>query len=512
MDRSEPPRRFSPLAYLVPRLDDVVFVVVLLGVVVVGPSLLNGDGDLGRHLTVGRYILENHVIPTRDVFSHTLAGQPLTPHEWLSEVLFALAFRAFRLNGVVWLCAMVIAATFALVYRHAVRRSGSPLLSLGFAVLAVGATRLHWLARPHLFTMLLVVVWTDGLERLRTGRLRRWWVLPLVMLVWANLHGGFIAGFLVLAAYGSGYAWERWRAGADDTGNAAGLGWRWAAVGGTSLVVTLINPVGWRVWTTLLGFVRNRYLVAHTVEYMPPNLHQPGTWPFLVMIVLSLIVLGRLRTPQPAAWLVLLAGWTALGFYAARNVPLYALIATPILVEAVARKRRGKAPDRGVWGLEARLAATEASLRGHLWPMLAAPLVGLALATGVPLDLAGHGNRFDPDVFPVEAVDWIEANPVQGRVFNYFTWGGYLLYRMWPRETVFIDGQTDFYGEALTRQYEKVLEVDGGWRDVLDEYRVDWVLMPASSDLVRALKNDPEWKVAHEDRTADVLVRVRPYS
>jgi hypothetical protein len=510
MDRSETPRRASLLAYLVPRLDDVVFVAVLLGVVGLGPSLLNGDGDLGRHLTLGRYILENHVIPTRDVFSHTLAGQPLAPHEWLSEVLFALSYRIAHLDGVVWLCAVLIATTFAVLYRHAVRRSGSRVLSLAFVLLAVGATRLHWLARPHLFTMLMVVVWTDGLERLRTGRLRRWWLLPILMLLWANLHGGFIAGFLIWAAYGAGYLWERWKETGGGSTAPPGLGRRLVNVGVASLLVSFLNPVGWRVWTTLLGFVGNRYLVSHTVEYLPPDLREPGSWPFLVMIALSAVLLPRIRKHLPPAWVLLLAGWTALGLFGARNIPLYALVATPILAEAAGGRRRGDVDARGVWGLEARLAATEASLRGHLWPMLATLLLALVLASGVPADFAGQGNRFDPSAFPVEAVDWIEANPVQGRVFNYFTWGGYLLYRLWPRETVFIDGQTDFYGEALTREYENVLELEDGWRDVLRRYRVDWVLMPASSKLALALKSDPGWRLAHEDSTADVLVRASP--
>jgi len=493
-------------------LDDVVFVAVLLGVAGLGPSLLNEDGDLGRHLTLGRYMLENHVVPTRDVFSHTLAGQPIAPHEWLSEILFALSHSVLRLDGVVWLCAVLIATTFALVYRHAVRRSGSRILSLGFALLAVGATRLHWLARPHLFTMLMVVVWTDGLERMRTGRLRRWWLLPVLMLLWANLHGGFIAGFLIWAAYGAGYLWERWRTIGAESRTPQGLGRRLAGVGAVSFLFSFLNPAGWRVWTTLLGFVGNRYLVQHTVEYLPPDPHQPKAWPFLAMIALSVILLARIRKQLPPAWVLLLAGWTALGFFGARNIPLYALIAAPILAEAAGRKRPEDAAGRGVWGLEARLADTEASLRGHLWPMAATPLVALAFASGVPLDFAGQGNRFDPGVFPVEAVDWLEANPVQGRVFNYFTWGGYLLYRMWPQESVFIDGQTDFYGEALTREYEKVLEVDDGWRGVLNEHRVDWVLMPTSSKLVRALKSDPGWRVAHEDSTAGVLVRIHPDS
>ena len=154
------------------------------------------------------------------------------------------------------------------------------------------------------------------------------------------------------------------------------------------------------------------------------------------------------------------------------------------------------------------MATIQTSLRGHVWPVMTALLLTFLLALGgATLDVARRGNRFDPAVFPVQAVDWLEANPLPGRIFNYFTWGGYLLYRMWPEQTVFIDGQTDFYGEALTREYEKVITLADGWQDVLRDYRVDWVLIPSDSRLARAVKGDSGWRVLYEDQTATLLAR-----
>jgi hypothetical protein len=94
-------------------------------------------------------------------------------------------------------------------------------------------------------------------------------------------------------------------------------------------------------------------------------------------------------------------------------------------------------------------------------------------------------------------------------VFNYFPWGGYLLFRAWPEVTVFIDGQTDFYGEALTREYEAVITLAEGWEQVLAQYDVDWVIMPPDSQLVRALRQDADWIEAYGDATAVILKRAR---
>lgn len=226
--------------YLLPRQADVLFVALFAAVMVLGSRLLNMDGDLGRHLTIGNYILDELRIPTSDIFSHTMSGLGLTPHEWLSQVIFALAFRIAGLDGVVLLCALVIAGSFTLVFQQCLDRSG--------------------------------------------------------------------------------------------------------------------------------------------------------------LLVISL-----------------------------------------------------------------------------------------------------------ETVFPVKVVDWMGEQPAAGPVFNYFPWNGYLLYRSWPEELVFIDRQTDFYGEDLTRQYERVITLGEGWQQVLEQHQVRQVIMPPDSKLVNQLKNMEGWAVVYADETAAIL-------
>ena len=148
---TSPPKTRFPLNYLLPRLSELFFLAIFIGVVMLGPRLFNIDGDLGRHITIGNYIIDNRAIPTQDIFSHTMAGEPLTPHEWLAQVIFALAHRLLDLDGVVLFSALLIATTFTLCYCQCQQRSGLVLVSLGFAVLAAATASLHWLARPHLF-------------------------------------------------------------------------------------------------------------------------------------------------------------------------------------------------------------------------------------------------------------------------------------------------------------------------------------------------------------------------
>ncbi len=476
-----------------------------------GARMMNIDGDLGRHLTIGRAILTSGQIPLRDVFSFTMTGQPLTPHEWLAQALFALAERAAGFSGVAVLTALVIALAFGVVYLRALRQSARPLLSAALTLLAMAVSSLHWLTRPHIFTFLMLALWVDTLEELRAGK-KVGWRLPLLMLVWANLHGAFVAGFVTWAIYGVGMAWDRWSPGHSDAALPAGFWKQFGLGGGAALVVTLLNPSGLGLWTTSLGFLGNRYLVDHTAEYLSPDFHLSSTLPLLIMIGLGLLMPLFVRRKLPAAHSLMMAAWGVMALVSVRNAPLFAIIAAPIMATVLAEWLTELGAQNRIlaaWnGLESRLLLIETSLKGYVYPAILAVVVSVGLAMASPAPGTPGWMGFDPQVFPVHAVDWMQAHPVTGNGFNYFPWGGYLLYRQWPQQKVFMDGQTDFYGEPLTRQYEQVITLSPGWQDVLRQYHVTWVIMPLEAPLTQTLLAEPAWQVLYRDSTA-VLLQMR---
>jgi hypothetical protein len=505
------------LRYLLPGMGDMLWIAALAGALGFGPRMLNVDGDIGRHLTIGRYILEHGSVPTKDLFSHTMMGQPLTPHEWLSQAFFAMAHQWMGLNGVVLLTAVVIATCFCLVYRQS-REIGRGLLPAVFSVvLVIAASSLHWLTRPHIFTMLMLVLWVGVLESMRRGRIGRWGWLPVLMVIWANLHGAFIAGFVTWFLYGAGILWDSAFHRFPKSDGIHGHFWRYYLLGGAAaLAATLLNPSGLGLWSTSVGYVGSRYLVGHTAEYLPPNFHDPSTWPFLIMIGLLVVLLGvqnrRGEAGRPdAARVILSAAWLVMGLYSVRNVPLFAIVTAPLLAGALgdwldANHHQWKSLTRFYY-MDRRLLKTDLSLRGWLWPAVVFVLVVVGFQSGAVMDLPRRGNVIDPQVFPVQAVDWLKEHPQQGNVFNHFPWGGYLLYRMWPEQQVFIDGQTDFYGEKLTREYESVITLSSEWEDVLNKYEVDWVIIPADGALAGALREDAQWRSVYADETAQIFIR-----
>ena len=314
------------LKYVIPRIGEIIFIAVFLAIIGLGPRLMNVDGDLGRHLTLGNHILDSGTIPKNDIFSFSKTGDPLTPHEWLSDVLFALFYRLANLDGVVWFTALIISAAVWLVYYYSSRVSGMTLLATGAAVLGAAASSLHWLTRPHIFTILLTIVWTIELDRMRLGLKKAWFTLPIIMLIWVNLHGAFIAGILIWICYFVGLILDR------KTSWSSVKPFLW--VGLSSFIVTLINPDGIGIWKTGFGFLGNQYLVGHTAEYLPPNFQDMSTWPFLLLLIGSLAIFALSEKRLPIPHIFLIGGWSLLALFSARNIPLYVACSVPFICAA----------------------------------------------------------------------------------------------------------------------------------------------------------------------------------
>jgi len=488
------------LKYIFPRLQDFVFITVLVLGVILGPRFF-GDGDPGRHIVIGEIIITEGYIPQADIFSHTRPGLPLTTTEWLSEVLYAAAHLFMGLDGVVLLAIILIAVTITLVFRETASRSGSYLAAFLFVFWMIAATLFHWLARPHLFSWLLTAVWTVAVPRLARGEKTLLWQFPLLMLVWVNLHGGFIVGFLILLAYLAGWGLDR----ILDKENppSPDVIKRLSLVSIVSLLVSLLNPAGLRVWNNVIGHVGDKTLMALQIDWHSPDFHTPNAWPFMLLVISLIFALFIKKKRLDSGQALLCAGLAALAFYSTRNIPFFAIACFPVLGEALRDAGVLRKSDGGI-------SALQRELRGATWSILATVIVAFLLLTGKTLDTYKLGNTFNPISFPVDAVTWLEEHPQSGNVYNEFTWGGYVLYRLWPETKVFIDGQTDFYGADLTEEYLTVLNAQENWESILDKYGVEWVLIPRSVAIAGQLKLEAEWTFLYEDDIAVIMRKDAP--
>jgi len=512
-----PPGRLARL--LLPSPSDLVFLYVFCLVLTALPTWLFGDGDTGFHVRTGEIILDTLSIPRTDPFSFTRAGAPWVAWEWLSDVALGAAHRAAGLNGILVLSATLLALTMAVGYRQTSNACGRPLVALVVIVLAAFSSLQHWLARPHLVTLLFAALSFALLEghRRRGGR-RVYWLLPLTML-WANLHGGFLVAPLMAALYAVGALLE---ASLDETGPAV-LRRRaasFAAVVAGSTGLSLVNPLGAGLHAHILDYLFEPWHHQTIIEFLSPDFHDPFLLPFeLVVLAFVVVGLGWGRRLAPTHLLVLLV-WLHLALYSVRHIPIFLVFAPPILATLWGRAGKNVGSDRAgrsrVLAALARVSARvetvlcqgEASFRAHLWPAFAVVAAAwLAIHGGMVLGQPLLAARFPDAFFPVAALDQVESRLAGHRVYGLYRWGGYLIYRSFPRMQVFVDGRSDFYGPEFLRR-NQTLE-DGGetWRRELDRWRVEFVLTRSGLALATLLDRDRDWRRIYRDATAAVYER-----
>jgi hypothetical protein len=482
-----------------PSLFDIIFIIWIVVIPVgFGSRLINSDGDTARHLRLGELILQQGGLPRTDTFSFTMAGKPFIAFEWGSEAIFALAYRAAGLAGVVVLAGLVLALTYALVARFMIRHGGDPLLAYFVSMAAAVLSAAHWLARPHLFTMLAVVLLLELLEH--QGR-RRLWPYFALFLVWANLHGGFFFGCVTLAIYLAGELVEAWlvdgEARADWLTRA-----RHHAMGlGLALAASLVNPNGWRNLAHVAGFFGNSAIIRQTQEFMSPDFHTINGKLFLLALlaVLATLALTRRRPTMPV--LLLLLANIAFSLISQRNIELFALVALPLI--ALTYDAEWRAMPVLLRAKEVFQREHEGAYGGVAAGISALLLIGLALLGGRIAGMEVILDRYDPKAFPVAAVSEGRKANLQGRMFNNFIWGGYLL-QAWPEQRVFIDGGTDHYGEELFKQYIQVSNLEPGWRDVLKRHGITLAVIAPDSRLAHQLARE-DWGIWFCDSTAVLL-------
>ncbi len=455
-------------------------------------AMVASDGDTCMHWRVGEWMLQNRQIIRTDVFSHTKFGAPVISKEWLSEIIFAAAGRAAGLYGLAVAAALVIATTFALVHRQLVRGGGDLIAATGITVLGVWAASTHWLARPHVFSFLMMFLWNDALRRRVLGatfptgtnpkdRGREaaptMAVLVLVVLtvLWVNLHGAFLAGFFVLGAYGLGAVIER------DWGRARRL----AGIGVLCAVASLANPSGYKLHLHNLSFLQSRFLTGWLAEYSSTNFHSPGSFGFLAWLALIFLTLTLRRPRVSAGDGVLLVMWTYFALYAGRNIPLLVILTAPILAPAWT----------GLW--RDRLRQINEACRG--WPVV-------AVAAGAFVVFAPQATEMPAERWPVKAVEFVRQSGLTGHMFNQYIWGGYLMWYL-PEHRTFVDGRTDFYGEELIREFADTTALRPGWEKPLDKYDVGWTLMPTDHRLNLALAARGTWSCVYSDEVAMIWRR-----
>lgn len=533
--RSSVSERPAWVRLLLPSVTDIVFI-AMLAVLVCTPLAVRllGDAGIGWHIRTGQLILATHTIPRVDVFSATMRAKTWFAWEWFYDLVVGWLERGAGLNGVVWFTAAVIATVFAWTFRLLMRLAEDVLVALPLVLLAASASMIHFFARPHVVSWLFVLLWFWVLDSFECHGGQLVWVLPPLMAVWVNVHGGFLIGFVLVAIYWISAAWQWFTLGENRLDNfltrlragqrAVTLG----SIGLLSLAATLVNPYGWRLHVHVYQYLSNRFLMDHIDEFQSPNFHGVAERCFAGLLLVTLVALAlrvrRLRLSE------VLVGLFAVfsGLYAARNIPVSSLLLVMVVGPMLSSAFRVRWTDRRDHALRAnapvrinfeaerttaipflkRMSGVESSLYGHLWAIAALVVTGWAAAHG------GHlGSRlilnahFDSRRFPLTAVDYFERSRCSTVVLSPDYWGGYLIYRLYPAAMVAVDDRHDLYGEQFLKSYLKLVRVEPEWEEILRKYDIRCVLAPRGSALHNILGLQQNWSETYRDEVAVILVR-----
>ncbi|MBM3786435.1 MAG: hypothetical protein FJW30_18915 [Acidobacteria bacterium] len=483
-----------------PSLTDFLFFSLIIWLFLAGPNgwaALLSDGDTGWHIRVGDWILQNRAFPRVDFLSFTMEGKPWFAWEWLAEVWMSALHSWAGMKGVVWGLGLLIPAYLMIGFRHALWRGAEPLVALPILLVASGSSAIHFLARPHIFTLffLSISLWVIQADRRRASNWL-WMLVPLTAL-WTNLHGGFLAVVMCLGMAAAGSALEkRW----DRTV-------RYASAGAACFAVSLANPYGYHLHEHIFVYLRSDWIKEVVDEFQSPSFRSEAMFMYEALLFVSLITIYR--AVKRGEWVdtFLVLGWAHFSLTSVRHVPIFLLVAGPIVASELSIWWR-----ESVIGLPKRsLSRTFAELSRDLRPKFAGtsvwvlvPVIALAF-----LENPISWPRTFPEVrFPVEFIERHKLELEAKRVLTTDEWGDYLSYRFYPNQRVFFDGRSDFFGEALGKDYLSLLRGGADSEQRIEKFQFEAALLPLDWPIHLMLRKDPRWRVVEENKRLALFVRV----
>lgn len=497
--------------WLVPDLAMTLAVLTLVTCLFLfdGSTRLFRDSDSGWHVRTGERILAEAAVPHSDPYSFTRTGRPWMAWEWAVDVAMGWLHQRAGLRGVAWLYGIVIASSVWLWVRLTWNTGGDFLLACALMPWIWTTAGLHWLARPHLFGWLWLMLTLIAAERISVRFMPRHGAMAfLLAAAWANTHASFVIGFAVLALYALGEmtAWLFWNSGDLRRARWLALVLLCAAPG------TLLNPYGWALHVHVFQYLSDTELLSRVAEFQSFNFHADGAGAVLGVLLVALAgaacAFGQ-REPGRAFVLLL---FTVLALRSARGLPLLAMCAVPLangsITLALLRSRDLRpAVQRALDGIlrySGNLRRLDAGLSG--WAI--APLVALAAWFVLAIPAVAEHATFSAQEFPVEASASVVALPQESRILAPDKYGGYLIYRFAGERKVFFDGRSDFYGAAYMKDYIRLMEARPGWRAKVREFGFTHALLPVDAPLLAALES-AGWRTVFRDKVA-VLLAVPP--
>jgi hypothetical protein len=449
-------------------------------------------------LRTGQLIAQTQAVPNADPFSFTANAKQWVTHEWLSEFFI---FKLFKIGGyglLIFIFSGIITTSLFFTYLRCSKES-KPYIA-GFALLLGAiASAPTWGVRPQMFTLLFTSIFLFLLDRYRrNGNFRTLIPIPIIMILWVNFHAGYIIGIAIEIIYIFGYLLEdaipRFRIKEKIEVATKKSLWVLFSVLISSVLAILLNPTGFRILSYPFQTLTDSAMQSYITEWFSPDFHLVIWQPFAVML-LALIGVGMFGNRPISITKILLTlvfGYGALR--SMRNVPLFAIVAVPVLAEQF------------YYLLKFKLIAHKENRYFRYLAPIVLSVMAVVIVLGF-IQVTNNQKKSEAVTFPKNAVDWIIENKPKGNIFNSYNWGGYIIWRLYPQYLVFIDGRADLYGQEFVSNYTGIYFAKPGWEEKLNQANIRIVFLESDSMLADALRQSSTWKEQFKDDSSVIFLR-----
>jgi hypothetical protein len=515
------------------KITRIIFISVVFIFIFALFSVEIRDSDFWWHLKTGEYIYHTGSLPASDPFAYTsLTKDPVNPESkrikfilrqyWLAQLAFYWIYLFFDFQGIIYLRAFILTFLVFLLYKGIRREGVGPYLSIVLLIPAVIMLSSNFTGeRPQLFSFLFAFLIIYCLEGFRknvyildnqtqvTGKLPLYYLLPMpfVMLLWSNMHGGFMVGIMIILGYLIAeilkYFTKRFGQ-ILPFGSLKSL----TIMSMLSIFLSFINPNGYNVISILLELENSRYKET-IIEAMSPfkiGLYYPSVTIFFVILAISFIILMVNFRKLEFTDMVIYSGLTVMSLSAVRFTAFF----TPFAIIMIARYGISNS-KKLIFNERLHLVLKKSEI------IFSVLLSILLIAAMIRLELFKDGVRLYK--YPEGSVKFLKENRIEGNMFNPYYWGGYLLWALYPDYKVFIDGRgliEQVYLQQLNVMQGKSQEFQGipEWKAILDAYNIDFIITFSVDKftgnlipLIPAILNDPEWHLVYLDNVSLIFVR-----
>jgi hypothetical protein len=459
-----------------------------------------GDPDIFWHLVTGQWMVDHHQIVSQDLFTFTVAGKQWIDPEYTTEIIAYLVYKVGGLTLVSLAFGAVTFVGFLLIWRRVrLENANMVIAAIVIGIAGLGGAEV-WGPRPQMITFTLTCLEVLWLDRYLRGKSRAIYWLPLVMIAWANLHGGFLFGLVPVgvAAFVEAVHWVRRVDGDIHRRRTRNL----VLVFIGCIAAAVINPNGIHLYGYVIQPQFSGIQQNFIAEWQSPNFHVLEERGFeLMLLLIPLAFLFR----RPSLWdvcLTLVVSYLALS--AVRHSALFVAAETPLLIWSFSAGWERMAPAARVrtW-----VATRGREVLGGGVAILIIAVLGTAYFVHSTLSNQARATAAN---FPVGAADWLAAHPTVGtRMFDQYGWGGYLIYRFYPdpNRRVFSFGEATLLGNKVMQQVSDVETGSPDWQQIFAQWDIDYVVDVPGAPAVLALEVDPQWTRVYDDGFAVIMVK-----